>query len=183
MSKRLTQIAHEAIAAVLHEGDTAIDATAGNGHDALMLARLVGESGRVIAFDVQSDAISATRARLTEHAQDKQVLLVQDTHANIAAHTTPESVAVVMFNLGYLPGSDKTVTTQASDTLIALEASITALRSGGILSVMAYRGHEGGESETTQVAAFFDGHADEASRLEFFEAPNNGPLLWLFTKQ
>ena len=61
MSKRLTQIAHEAIAAVLHDGDTTIDATAGNGHDTLMLARLVGESGRVIAFDVQSDAIIATR--------------------------------------------------------------------------------------------------------------------------
>jgi ubiquinone/menaquinone biosynthesis C-methylase UbiE len=38
---------------VLRDGDTAVDATAGNGRDALALAELVGPTGRLVAVDLQ----------------------------------------------------------------------------------------------------------------------------------
>ena len=47
-------------------GDTAVDATMGNGHDTLFLCQLVGEGGRVYAFDVQAQAVESTKKRLTE---------------------------------------------------------------------------------------------------------------------
>ena len=43
------------------EGDICIDATAGNGHDTLLLAELVGASGSIIAFDIQEQAVQETK--------------------------------------------------------------------------------------------------------------------------
>ena len=37
----------------VREGDLCIDATMGNGNDTLLLARLAGASGQVLAFDIQ----------------------------------------------------------------------------------------------------------------------------------
>ena len=44
-------------------GETVVDATAGNGHDTIFLSRLVGPSGRVIAFDIDPQARIETEAR------------------------------------------------------------------------------------------------------------------------
>lgn len=35
-------------------GDICIDATMGNGNDTVLLSRLAGENGRVLAFDIQN---------------------------------------------------------------------------------------------------------------------------------
>lgn len=51
---------------VVQPGDTVVDATLGNGHDTLMLCELVGETGRVIGFDIQPDAVERTRERLAD---------------------------------------------------------------------------------------------------------------------
>lgn len=56
--------AHDWVERVLVPGDSAVDATAGNGYDTLFLARLVGPSGHVHAFDVQAAALEETRRRL-----------------------------------------------------------------------------------------------------------------------
>ncbi|WP_235597825.1 methyltransferase domain-containing protein, partial [Geobacillus stearothermophilus] len=51
----------------VNEGDIAVDATVGNGHDTVFLAELVGERGHVFGFDIQAEAIATARARLAEH--------------------------------------------------------------------------------------------------------------------
>jgi len=51
--QRVLQYAQQLLKATVEEGDTVVDATAGNGHDTLFLAQLVGDSGQVYAFDVQ----------------------------------------------------------------------------------------------------------------------------------
>ena len=58
--------AQELIEKALFDGARAADATMGNGHDAQWLCELVGESGRVFAFDVQPEAVARTRQRLTD---------------------------------------------------------------------------------------------------------------------
>ena len=58
--------AQELIEKALFDGARAVDATMGNGHDAQWLCELVGESGRVFAFDVQPEAVARTRQRLTD---------------------------------------------------------------------------------------------------------------------
>ena len=51
--KRLTGVAQEAWQDFVQRGDTVVDATAGNGGDALWLAKAVGPQGRIYAFDKQ----------------------------------------------------------------------------------------------------------------------------------
>lgn len=127
-------------------GTTAVDATAGNGHDTVMLARAVGEAGRVYAFDVQDAAIDATWARCAAAGVDARVELVRDSHANMAKHVSGP-VSLVMFNLGYLPGADKSCVTQPASTLAASRAALGLLGPLGALLWVVYPGHDGGAEE------------------------------------
>lgn len=150
---RVTARVHELLAAALQSGDAAIDATAGNGHDTLHLARLVGPHGQVFAFDIQPRALELTAARL--HAAGiANAQLIQANHAEMAAHIPPAlhgKFAAAVFNLGFLPGGDKAITTTPADTARALEAARQLLRPGGLLIAVAYIGHPGGDLENQTV--------------------------------
>ena len=168
----LTQMAHRVVKTVLAAGDVAIDATAGNGHDTLFLARCVGGLGRVYAFDVQPTAIEQTTALLeqarAEHPELKnghvhrsglgEVRLLQRSHAELSAAIDPADrgrVGAIMFNLGYLPGGDKAITTQTETTLRAVQAASIVLRPEGVLTVLAYPGHPAGAEEVTALLELF----------------------------
>lgn len=173
----LTELAQQRLAAVLQAGDHALDATVGNGHDTLFLARQVGATGHVWGFDVQADAIADTREQLIALGLQQRVSLLQLGHQDLADALPAEvrgRLAAVMFNLGYLPGSDKRVTTQADTTLAALAAAREQLRPGAMLSVLAYRGHPGGQQEAAAVAAWLAG---SDLQIEVVESP--GPVLYL----
>ncbi len=145
-----TAAAHRLLAEVILPGDAVMDATAGNGHDTLFLAGLVGESGRVDAFDVQEAAIASARARLEDAGLSAWVGFHCESHALIGNHAEKGTVAAVMFNLGYLPGADHAVAT-GEDTLDALEMAARLLKVGGALSVVCYPGHAGGGEEAAAV--------------------------------
>lgn len=146
-------IAAETAKRVLHEGDRAVDATMGNGHDTLMLCNLVGDTGRVYAFDVQQQAVENTRQRLIASGVLKRAELFITGHEHMAA-LVPEGVRLVMFNLGWLPGSDKTVRTQWATTEKAVEAALELLAPLGVCIIAIYPGHEEGEEERRQLMAF-----------------------------
>ncbi|MDC0088282.1 FAD-dependent oxidoreductase [Akkermansiaceae bacterium] len=154
--------AHVIIKAIIEEGESAIDATIGNGHDTLFLAKCVGNEGKVIGFDIQADAIVSTANRLEEAGVDAKCYdLYQESHANLAARTS-ENVAVIMFNLGYLPSGDKEVITQVESTMRALKAGLEKIRRGGVLSVMCYPGHTGGDTEAKEVKSWLTAlHGDD----------------------
>jgi hypothetical protein len=177
---RLTRLAHDAVRATLAPGAFAVDATAGNGHDTLFLAQAVGPGGRVLAFDIQAAAIRATRARLEAHGCAEQVDLVEGCHSALAGMLPGgRPIRAAMFNLGYLPGSDKQSITGFATTQPALEACLAGLDQQGIVSVMAYRGHPRGDEEADAVAAFFGGLPGQHFSVERDEAPGSGPVLWL----
>lgn len=89
---------------VLAPGDTAVDATCGNGHDSLTLARLLGPNGRLVAFDMSPEAIASTKQRLQLELASAgllpQIDFVQDDHARLLEHVLPETAKLVCFNLG-----------------------------------------------------------------------------------
>jgi predicted methyltransferase len=146
---RLVDRAHELLAEALSEGDLAIDGTAGNGHDVAFLAKQVGRSGMVYAFDLQKDAIEETTRLLTEKGMEN-VQLHLCGHERMDERLPPESIGqfgAATFNLGYLPGGDKSVITQTATTRLGLRLSMDSLRPGGLLVVVAYRGHPGGPEE------------------------------------
>ncbi len=153
----LVHQAHEALSEILVDGDIAIDATVGNGHDTLFLARAVGEGGTVYGFDIQEAALDTAYRRLQAEGLAVRVSLYHAGHEAMAV-VLPESVRTrvkaVMFNLGYLPGGDKHRTTGINTTLAALEQALSLLAPGGAVSVLAYPGHPGGWEETEAVKAW-----------------------------
>lgn len=152
---RPTNFAAELLKSIILLGETAIDATAGNGHDTLFLAKQVGAEGKVIAFDIQEAAISSTFGRIQEAGLENRVSLVLASHTMMEDHADAGSVAAVMFNLGYLPGTDHAVTT-GEDTISALEMAVRLLRKGGALSVVCYPGHSGGDDEAARVEKWME---------------------------
>ena len=99
MFERALDLAHHLISRRVHPGALVADATAGNGHDTLMLARLVGPGGRVYAFDIQEKALCRTRELLAREGMAERVTLVLDGHENMGRHIDGK-LAAVMFNLG-----------------------------------------------------------------------------------
>lgn len=184
---KLTEIAHTRLADHLQAGDRTIDATAGNGHDTAFLADKVGVSGRVIAIDIQEDALAATRARLAAAGLLDRVHLVcadHCMHLATLAELPTGCVAAVLFNLGYLPGGDKSIKTTAANTELALDRARRLLRLNGLLCVTAYRGHEGGPEEAARVEEWMQKQSRVGDAIEKHvpESTNQPPILWLLKK-
>ena len=137
----------------LKEGDVAVDFTMGNGHDTEFLSKTVGEGGHVYAFDVQAQALTSTRANLQSAGCPENYTLIHDSHHRVKEYVkTP--IKAGMFNLGYLPGSDKTVTTMRETTLPAIEVAIDLMDRDAIILVAVYPGHAEGEAEGKMICEY-----------------------------
>lgn len=170
----------------LTAGSIAIDATCGNGFDTLFLADQVGGSGIVYGVDIQARAIETVRVKLLEAGTLQQCRLIAGSHSQLKSMIEQEHLGVVsavMFNLGYLPLGDKTIVTKPETTLEALDQALEMLRVGGLLSVLAYPGHPGGQEESQCVADWIARHTDELHAKRFQDPKNdNSPILWSLTK-
>ena len=142
----LLTVEKEFISQHIRKGGVAADFTMGNGHDTLWLSRQVGEEGRVYAFDIQPAALEHTRALLESSDCPENYTLILDSHAN-AGEYIKERLCAGMFNLGYLPGSDKKVTTMHETTLSAIDAAISMMDTDAIVLIAIYPGHAEGELE------------------------------------
>jgi precorrin-6B methylase 2 len=151
-------LCHLFLRLAVHPGDTVIDATCGNGHDTLFLAGLVGCAGKVWAFDVQSAALDATRLRLAEAGCPERVNLVNISHEKMG-EIVPCRVRAVVFNLGFLPGSEDESRTCSKSTISALEQAAGLLLPGGVIVAAVYTGHEGGAEEASAVDGWASGLA------------------------
>lgn len=173
-----TDIAKEKVLQHLVGDELAIDATCGNGHDTQWLCEAVGENGHVFAYDLQEQAISTTRQRLEKSNLQNQVTLHQTSHANLLETIPPEhhgNISAIVFNLGYLPGSDESLITKPDTTLRALTASLQLLKLNGILSVTLYPYHQGGSDETTQVLAWLKALPTDQYKTKIIEHPQQNP--------
>ena len=151
---RLVQQAQSYLAPRIRRGDALLDATVGNGHDTAFLAGSTGPTGVVFGFDIQARAIENTRLHLQQRGLNAWVTLFQQGHETMLEHiplSYQGRIKVVMFNLGYLPGSDKTRVTTGENTCVALQQATQLLAADGVLSIMAYPGHEQGAEETRKV--------------------------------
>lgn len=180
----LTDKAAQAWKKWVKEGDSVLDATAGNGHDTCTLAEQVGPNGKVFAIDIQADALMNTKSRLQRKQLLDRTILIEANHANLLSILPSEAIgrlSLVCFNLGYLPGGNHDLTTFAQSTIQALDAATQALSPSGVLSVIAYRGHSGALEEYERVEQFFASrqaswkiHAHEETG-----GKRLGPVWWL----
>jgi len=135
----------------VRRGDLVLDATCGNGLDTLLLAQLVGEGGRVWAFDLQPRAIAATRELLEGQGCLGWVKLIAAGHERLTEFV-PAGLSAAVFNLGYLPGGgENSLVTSPVSTVSALEQAARLLKPGGIITVSLYTGHAGGPEEAEAV--------------------------------
>lgn len=132
---------------IIRPGDDVIDATLGNGYDTLRLAKIVRGKGKIYGFDIQKKAIENSQKLLRDYAI---VEFYEKSHADFGNLTAK----LIVYNLGYLPKGDKSVTTQADTTIKSLESAIKVLQPGGAITLMAYVGHPEGVEEERAVRQF-----------------------------
>lgn len=146
--------AHDLLNRTIQLGDTVVDATCGNGNDTLFLSELVGTTGHVYAFDIQEQAIETTR-ELLQNNERNNVTLIHDSHALIERYIDEATtLAAGVFNLGYLPRSDKAIITKPDSTIQAIETLLPLLKKNGLLVLVVYAGHPGGMEEKNAVVQF-----------------------------
>ena len=169
----------------LYDGARAIDATMGNGGDTLWLCQRVGEKGMVYAFDIQPEAVSRTRTRLEEAGLLSRARLHTLGHEHMA-ETIREPVDAVMFNLGWLPGSEHSTTTQTATTLTAANAALQLLKPDGLLTLCVYPGHDEGKAELQALirwAEALDPKQYDAMIRRYMNQPNDPPQLIAILKK
>ncbi len=177
-------ITHFYIESTVKPGDAVIDATMGNGNDTLFLARLVGDTGSVTAFDIQETAVAKTKELLSKNNLSERAALVCDGHENMGKYVSAP-IAAVMFNLGYLPGGDHSIATRCETTIAALEAAMRLLKPGGIISLGIYYGGDSGFEEKNAVTEYLktiDFKKFTVLQHDYVNRPNCPPLAVIIEK-
>ncbi len=150
---QITEYCHRFLEPYIGEGDVCVDATAGKGNDTEFLRRLVGEKGKVYAFDIQEEAVKATRERMEQKGYSANVIVQCESHDRMQCYVK-EEVSAIIFNLGYLPGGDHSIATNAKTSIRAMEEGMALLKKDGIMSVCIYSGKDSGYEERDKVLSF-----------------------------
>lgn len=168
----------------LRPGDIAVDFTMGNGHDTAFLSKTVGPSGHVYAFDIQSQALESTKRLLSEEDCPENYSLIKDSHHKVLEYVkTP--IKAGMFNLGYLPGGDKSITTMRETTMPAIENAISLLAPDAVLNVAVYPGHAEGDAEGKMICEFLstlDRRKICATKIQILNSPTSPYFIVIETK-
>ena len=182
---KITEVNKIFLEKIIEKGDTVIDATMGNGYDTVYLGNLVGESGKVYAFDVQNEALISTRKKVIRDNMEDRVELILDGHENLDKYVK-EEVSCIVFNLGYLPRAKHIIITKPDTTLEAIKKGLNLLKPNGIISIAAYIGHEGGLDEKNYICDYLnklDQNQYNVLHMQFTNQINNPPQLILVEKK
>ena len=182
---QITQWCANFIQQQVQEGDFCIDATMGNGNDTLLLAQLCGNSGKVLAFDIQEQALQTTRNKLAAKQAPENYTLLLESHTNMADYADPDTVSCIVFNFGYLPGGDHALATKGETSIIALTQALSLLKKGGMISLCIYSGGDSGFEQRDQILAWLkklDSHKYLVIKSDYYNRPNNPPIPVLIIK-
>lgn len=197
---QITGWCHRFIEEQVCEGDFCIDATCGNGHDTLLLCRLVGKEGIVAGFDIQQEAVEATKARLEQSELEQRARLfcaghetmIQTLEADSACRQMTEqteegygAVSCITFNFGYLPGGSHELSTKAATSIQAIGQSLRLLKKGGMISLCIYSGKDSGFEERDALLDYLK-ELDSKKYLvimsSYYNRPNHPPIPGLIIR-
>ncbi|HEY2419764.1 MAG TPA: class I SAM-dependent methyltransferase [Neobacillus sp.] len=180
---RILPFAQNLFAKAVKDGDIVVDATLGNGHDTVYLAELIGEKGKIYGFDIQDEAIQATKKRLSSQGMLDRAIIFQAGHENLTSKIPLEhhgKVTGAIFNLGYLPGGDKTIVTKPETTISAVKQLLEVMASEGIIVLVIYHGHPGGAFERDSILQFcrnIDQKAAQVLQYQFINQQNSPAFI------
>lgn len=179
MLQRILPASKKFIEEIVSREDILVDATCGNGHDTAFLSRLVPD-GHVYSFDVQTEAIDSARAKYNS----SNISFIHDGHENISQYID-SPVKAGIFNLGYLPGGDKSITTAYDTTIAAVTNLFDLLISGGRIVVVVYHGHDSGKIERDALLDTLSAWPQDQAqvlRYQYINQQNNAPFLLVIEK-
>ena len=182
---RITDWCHALIRSLAPREGNYIDATMGKGNDTLLLARLAGEQGQVLAFDIQKEALDMTKALLKENGVEDRAKLILDGHEQMDRYAKKESMDVICFNFGYLPGGDHNIATAAKTSVAAVQKGLEILKHGGFMSLCIYSGGDSGYEEKDGVLAYLrtlDSQRYLVICSEYYNRPNHPPIPVLIVR-
>lgn len=182
---QITEWCHHFMENHVKEGDFCIDATAGNGNDTLFLCQLVGETGKVLAFDIQKEAVEHTKQRLSDAGIEEWAQVLLDSHTNMYKYVKRESVDCIVFNFGYLPGGDHQLATKADTSVEAIRQGLELLKVGGMMSLCIYSGGDSGFQERDAILSFLKSLDTKRYLVilsAYYNRPNNPPIPVMILK-
>jgi len=145
-------LAHQLWRKTLQKGDWAIDATCGNGYDTLYLAE---NCEGVISLDIQGDALQKTKKNLLQNGVNlEKIHFFHQNHESFPSLAKKVSIKIIVYNLGYLPGGNKELTTLTASTLKSLQNALKIVLPGGLISITCYPGHAEGFKEEKAILDF-----------------------------
>ena len=187
--QKVIPFAHSLLHATVNQNDYVIDATVGNGNDTVVLANLIGDNGKVYGFDIQNQAITNTKIRLQENNLLHRVELFHESH-NKMKEVLPENtfgqIAAAIFNLGYLPGGDKSITTKSETTIETIQQLLDILKKEGIIVLVVYPGHPEGKKERDALINYvknLDQNKAQVLEYRFLNQKNNPPFIIAIEKR
>ncbi|MGI6030940.1 MAG: class I SAM-dependent methyltransferase [Eubacteriales bacterium] len=186
MSLNTVGLTHDFMARHVQPGDLCIDATAGRGRDTVFLCGLVGEEGHVLAFDIQQQAVDATRLLLRQQGVANRAQVLLDSHIHMNRYACPGTVSCIAFNFGYLPGGDHNIFTRPDSSIAAIEQGLELLRPGGVMSLAIYSGGDTGYEERDALLAYLkmlDQKKYTVLVTHFFNRPNDPPIPVFILKE
>ncbi|MDR2833563.1 MAG: class I SAM-dependent methyltransferase [Streptococcaceae bacterium] len=178
--KTALHYSHDLLKEVIKPNDIVVDATMGNGKDTLFLARL---SRNVHAFDIQEMALTNTSQKLKEARLNANLHL--EGHQHVGKYLN-NNLKAAIFNLGYLPNSDKSIITIPDNTIRAIEAMMKHLLPTGRIVIVVYSGHLEGIIEKDILLEYVAKIPQEQFQVlnyQFINQRNNPPILLCIEKR
>lgn len=172
----ISEIAHYIIQNFVDNKEIAVDATLGNGHDTDFLSEIFN---KVYAFDIQECACNNYKERNKEN-----VFVINDSHENLDEYIK-ENIDCIIYNLGFLPGGNKEITTMHESSLKSIKKGLELLNDGGIAAVCIYRGHTEGKIEEKNIIEYVKTLPKAKYGVmyhEFINRSKDAPLLVIIEK-
>ncbi|AZK44502.1 MULTISPECIES: class I SAM-dependent methyltransferase [Erysipelothrix] len=133
---------HKWMQQFLNNDAVVVDMTCGNGYDTQFLA---SQAGHVYAIDIQEEAIESAK-KLNQGSTN--ITYIHSDHSRVNFKEKAPFTGAI-YNLGYLPRSDKSIITTSHTTVASLKIIIPLLTD--FLVIACYLKHEGGYEEYVAV--------------------------------
>ncbi len=185
MIRQLTEFTKNIWKLYLVEGMHVLDATLGNGEDAAFLCEKIGKEGIFDGIDIQEEAVSQSKLKLNQMGYDNFKLTLGN-HKYIDSIYAGKSYDLIVYNLGYLPKSNKSCTTLLDSTAESIQKALNLIKVGGFISITTYRGHDEGVKEYQWLNLFtkqLDTKKYHAMKLEYMNQGDQTPSVILIERK
>ena len=156
-----------------------VDMTAGKGNDCKYILENTNIK-KLYAFDIQEESKIETKSLI----KDDRLNFFLDNHANIDKYIK-EKIDLAIYNLGYLPGADKNITTSYKSTIASLKKVLDLLNPAGLVIITVYPGHPAGLIESQKLEEFtknLDPKKYPVIKINYENRPNNPPYILVIEK-